>query len=211
MTTAAWVGLTAFGALALTDWVAVARGHRPAEYVCKPASLAVLTVTAMVLDPTNEAQRVWFVVALALSLAGDVFLMLPRDRFVAGLGSFLVAHVAYVIGLSQTDPSVVALGVGAVGVSVVAVPLGHRVIQGARDRDHRLVVPVGLYITVISVMVATALATGNAWAMAGALLFYGSDALIGWSRFVGPLARSRLAIMVTYHLGQAGLVVSLMS
>ncbi|MDQ2727613.1 MAG: lysoplasmalogenase [Actinomycetota bacterium] len=42
-----------------------------------------------------------------------------------------------------------------------------------------------------------------------AVLFYASDATLAWDRFVGPLRRGRLAVIVTYHLGQAGLVVSL--
>jgi hypothetical protein len=39
-----------------------------------------------------------------LSTAGDVFLMLPRDRFVAGLASFLVAHLCYVWAFSIGVP-----------------------------------------------------------------------------------------------------------
>ena len=46
-------------------------------------------------------------------------------------------------------------------------------------------------------------------AIAGALLFYLSDACIGWSRFVGDFPQSRMAIITTYHLGQIGLVLGL--
>ena len=50
-------------------------------------------------QPEDDARRRWFVLALALSLAGDVFLMLRRDdMFVLGLGSFLLGHVAYIAG-----------------------------------------------------------------------------------------------------------------
>jgi hypothetical protein len=43
----------------------------------------------------------------------------------------------------------------------------------------------------------------------GASLFYVSDALIAWNRFIGETRHGRLAIIVTYHLGQVGLVLSL--
>jgi hypothetical protein len=43
----------------------------------------------------------------------------------------------------------------------------------------------------------------------GASLFFASDSLIAWNRFVRPRAWAPVAIMVTYHLGQAGLVTSL--
>ena len=62
----------------------------------------------------------WFVVALVFSLAGDVFLMLPNeDLFVPGLGSFLVGHVAYIVGLLVAGISPLALVVGVVVVAVL--------------------------------------------------------------------------------------------
>jgi uncharacterized membrane protein YhhN len=66
-----------------------------------------------------------------------------------------------------------------------------------------------VYMLVISAMVASALATGNAAAIAGALTFEASDALIAWNRFVRPLRWAPVTIMITYHVGQAGLVLSL--
>src|SRR5262249_38270351 len=69
---------------------------------------------------------------------------------------------------------------------------------------------VTLYITVISAMLATALASGNVLAAIGAALFVASDSMIAWDRFVHRLAWAPVAIMVTYHLGQAGLVASLL-
>ena len=57
--------------------------------------------------------------------------------------------------------------------------------------------------------VACAIGTTIPVAIAGALLFYLSDACIGWSRFVGDFPQSRMAIITTYHLGQIGLVIGL--
>ena len=56
---------------------------------------------------------------------------------------------------------------------------------------------------------ATALAVANPWAGVGAALFVASDSMIAWDRFVGKVAGGTVLIMVTYHLGQAALVVSL--
>lgn len=211
MNPVSWAGLATFAVAAAADWAAVGREQRAAEYVLKPLALAALVVVAGSVDPGDGAMRAWFVAALTFSLAGDVFLMLPRDRFVAGLGSFLVAHVAYVVGLQAMSPSPGALAASAAAVALVAAPLGRRIVGGARAGGHdALVVPVVAYMVVISAMVASALAVTRPWAVAGAFLFYVSDALIGWSRFVAPFRGHRLAIMVTYHLGQAGLVLSLL-
>lgn len=211
MTTGAWIALAVAAAAAGADWVAVHRGDKRLEYVAKPVATLALLVAAVLLDPEHDGRRTWFVAALALSLAGDVFLMLPRDLFLAGLASFLVAHLAYVAGLWTGDaPSGVALGVGVVVVAAVVVVLAARILRGLRAAGaDELVPPVTAYMAVIAVMAASATGTALPLAIAGAWLFLASDALIAWNRFVRPLAWAPVTIMVTYHLAQAGLVLSL--
>jgi uncharacterized membrane protein YhhN len=210
VTTTAWVALVIAAGFAVGNWVAVARARKPLEYLCKPATMVALVVVALALEPVIEGRRAWFVVALVLSLAGDVFLMLPRDRFIAGLVSFLLGHIAYVVGLRVDGGTVAALLVAAVAVGAVAAVVGSRVVRAVRrGPDPGLTGPVVAYMIVISAMVACALATGNVLAAAGASLFFASDALIAWNRFVRALPWAPVAIMVTYHLGQGGLVTSL--
>ena len=48
--------------------------------------------------------------------------------------------------------------------------------------------------------------TAAPWAVVGALLFYASDATLAWNRFVAPMRFGPVAVMVTYHPAQAGLV-----
>jgi len=195
--------------VAAADWVAVARRAKRFEYVCKPAVMVVLFAVAIVLDPAHGDRRTWFVVALALSMLGDIFLMLPRDLFVAGLASFLLAHVAYAVGFRLHGGSDVAWAVSAVAVLAADVVLAGPVVRAVR-RDHaELLVPVLAYMVVISIMVASAAATALVLATAGAVLFFSSDTLIAYNRFVRPRPWGQLAIIVTYHLGQAGLVLSL--
>jgi uncharacterized membrane protein YhhN len=66
-------------------------------------------------------------------------------------------------------------------------------------------------MAVISVMLASAIGTQEPFAVGGASLFFCSDALIAWERFVRPQPWHRLAIIVTYHLAQAGLTLSLLT
>lgn len=206
------LGLTI--AAALVDWFAVATERRALEYVAKPLTTAGLVALACTLDPVHADMRVAFVVALVLSLAGDVLLMLPGEKwFVPGLGTFLLAHLAYVVGFAIGPGTGAELAVGALITLVVAVPLGVRLLRAVRRTTPALVGPVAAYVTVIAVMVACATGWGNAWAIVGAWLFFASDALIGETRFVragrADARWGRLAVIVTYHLGQAGLVLSL--
>jgi uncharacterized membrane protein YhhN len=195
---------------AVGDWIAVEQDRKPAEYLLKPATLVLLVAAALALEPADGAVRAWFVAALVLSLVGDVFLMLPQDLFVLGLASFLLGHIAYVVGFAGDDLSASRLGVGlvivAVAISIVGMPILRAVRAG---HEPELAVPVLAYMLVISAMVACAIGAGNPLAIGGAALFYASDSLIAWNRFVAPTRRGRLAIISTYHLAQLGLVLSL--
>lgn len=196
-------------ALAVLDWIAVARGATALEHVAKPGALLALILVALLLDPAHGATRTWFVVALVASLGGDVLLMV--DRFVAGLASFLAGHIAYVIGLNLHGGSGAALLAAAVPVVSVAIVLAHRILRAVLAGDDRaLVGALVAYITVISAMVTSAIASGNPVAAVGAVLFMVSDATIAEERFVRSRPWQPVAIMVTYHTAQMGLVLSLL-
>ena len=150
------------------------------------------------------------IIGLVLSMVGDVCLMLPKDMFIAGLGAFLVAHVFYVVALLALGISFGGFLFGVILMTVVAVVVGRKIVQGAALADKALAGPVVAYMAVISLMVASAIGTGQFFAIAGALLFAASDSVLGWTRFLKDFPSSRMIVMVTYHLGQAGLVLALL-
>jgi uncharacterized membrane protein YhhN len=200
-----------FAVAALANWGSRWTGDGRLEWLTKPTALIALIGVAVTIDPVDPTVRTWFVIALVLSLAGDVFLLGGDDRFVLGLAAFLLAHVAYTVGFIVADDwRWIGFVIGAAIAGVVAITVGRRIVAGARRKNPALGPPVVGYLVAISTMAAAAAAAGNAWAIAGAALFVTSDALLGWRQFV---ARSRWmapAVMVTYHLGQAGLVASLL-
>jgi uncharacterized membrane protein YhhN len=196
--------------VAAGDWIAIHTGNRPLEYLCKPLTMVVLIAAALALDPADGTVRGWFVAALVLCLVGDVFLMLPQDLFVFGLGAFLLGHVAYVVGMHVDGVDAARLIAGLALVVVAMAVLGLRIVAGVRaGPEPELAGPVVAYMAVISAMVASAIGAGHAAGVAGASLFYVSDALIAWNRFLDETPHARLAIIVTYHVAQVGLVLSL--
>jgi uncharacterized membrane protein YhhN len=209
VTALAGVALAIAGLFAVGDWIAKATENRRLEYVCKPATMVGLIVVAIAIEPVSDSLRAWFVAALILSLAGDVFLMLPTDAFVPGLAAFLVAHVCYIAGFWTDGPAGIAFAIAVVIVALVLTPVAVRILRAIRTQPE-LRVPVTAYIVVIATMLATAVATGNVVAAVGAGLFVASDSMIAWDRFVRPFPGAGVAIMVTYHVGQAGLVLSLL-
>lgn len=208
MTTAAWAFAAVAAVFALTDWWAVVTERMTVRYVAKPATLAALIGVAITLDPSvSPAVRAWMVAGLVFSLGGDVFLMLDEKWFVAGLASFLVGHLSYIVAMQLAHESWAAAAVGAVVVALGVGLIGTRVVAGVASGEHAdMKLPVIGYLSVISVMVISAFGTAAPWAIAGALLFYASDATLAWNRFLTPFRHGNLAVMVTYHLAQASLV-----
>ena len=210
MTATAFLLLALAAVVACGNWLAVHRHNPPVEYLCKPLTMVLLIGAALALHPQDHAVRTWFVIALVLSLVGDVLLMVPRDLFVFGLGSFFLGHVAYIVGMHIDGIEATRFLVGAVLVMVVLAVVGRAVLQGVRaGPDPALAGPVTAYMGIISVMVASAFGTGHAAAIVGASLFCLSDSLIAWNRFCRPTRGGPVVIMVTYHLAQAALVLSL--
>jgi len=121
--------------------------------------------------------------------------MLPRERFIAGLVSFLLAHLMYIAGLNQTPP-VINLPGAIVAVFVALTWL--RIYRGIAaslqaSGNTALKYPVLAYSLVISLMLLSALLTltGETWqppaallVSSGALLFFLSDTLLAWNKFV---------------------------
>jgi uncharacterized membrane protein YhhN len=210
VTAAALVALVLAGPLAAGDWYSRWRDQARLEYLCKPGTLVALIAAAALLDPERSAVRAWFVAALVLSLVGDIALMLPREQFVGGLAAFLLAHLCYIAGFVAGGLRGPAFALSLLGTAVVLAPVALRVLRGVRANEPELRPPVVAYLVVIGVMLAAAVASGNAFAAVGAVLFVLSDSMIAWSRFVAPFDGAPVAIMVTYHLAQAGLVLSLL-
>jgi uncharacterized membrane protein YhhN len=205
----AWLVFAITAAVAVADWLAVVHSNTRLEYVAKPLVMVGLILVALALNPVSNIERWFFVGALFLGLVSDVFLMLPGDMLLAGLLAALVEHLAYIAGFRVRALEVgglVIAGVIALASAAVLIPFYYRAL---RKKQPALVAPVLAYVAVFVVMVATAGGTGSLIALAGALLFFYSDAVLGWYRFVRPLSWGRPVNIIAYHSGQALLVLSL--
>ena len=187
------------------------------ERIAKPAVLVALLVAARpahAWTPEAQAARPWLVLGLVASLVGDV-LLLPPGRFVPGLLAFLAAHLAYLVAFLQLPGEDPWLVIGIVGAAVLLVTVGRVLVRAAARVG--LAGPVTLYLVAITLMAVAATRTGEVAAIAGAWLFVASDAMLGWGRLRAPqpgLPRGggraqRVAVMVTYHLGQGLIVLAL--
>jgi uncharacterized membrane protein YhhN len=180
------------------------RGPRSHVYAFKPLTTSCLLGIALVGEPIAPLYRTLVVTGLAFSLAGDVFLMLPSDRFLAGLASFFVAHLCYIAAfLSTTGPHVspaILIPWLVAGAGIVALLGPHFGAQRA---------PAVLYVLAIAAMGWQAAEQWNAvrqawavFALIGAVLFAVSDSTLALNRFRRPFRASPLVILSTYYTAQ---------
>ncbi|MFZ5631074.1 MAG: lysoplasmalogenase [Spirochaetota bacterium] len=170
-----------------------------------PKVLPILLLVWLVNAHANFRGRWLLLFALVCSGAGDVILEFRYGgAFIAGLVSFLVAHLFY-IRLMLISPSrepnryVFALPVF-VPPALVAALLWPRL--------GPMQVPVVVYVAVISTMLYTSLTrvSLNGALVAGAAAFVVSDAVLAINKFYSTFAEARYIIMLTYYLAQLLLV-----
>jgi uncharacterized membrane protein YhhN len=209
--------------IAILDWLAVAKGWKKVEYVAKPSAMLVLLGPLAFLARFGSIPLICFSLGIFFSLVGDVFLMLSYGRssdrwFLPGLVAFLMVHVSYIIGLNIPSPGASPLWSFGLGIllALSAARLLRQILAGVTQKGlGSLVRPVALYGLTITLMLLSALLTffsswWNVYAAvlvaSGAILFYFSDALLAWNKFVRPLKNGPVINMVFYHLGQLALV-----
>ena len=198
--------------IAVINWLAVAKKWVKLKYITKPAVTLAL-ICWLILNGGFQGQLLYFVIGLVL--AGDIFLMLPNEKFIAGLVSFLFAHIAFILGFSSGIPKFSVAGlILLILIGLNAFELFRRISNGLKSRDQdTLQIPVLIYIIVISLMLVSALLTmvspNTEWnpfpslmVSFGAVLFVISDTLLAWNKFVNPIKYGNLFVIVTYHLAQ---------
>lgn len=185
--------------------VAEQRGARRRVYLFKPlTTVLAFVLAATAREPVSGGYQALMCAGLLFSLAGDVFLMLPRDRFVAGLASFLVAHGFYVAAFAPWPPLVRAPA----ALLVLAI-VGAGLLRALWTHLGRLRLPVAVYAAALLGMAWqaaerwTALGTTAALlAAAGAALFVVSDAVLAWQRFRQRYRYGQVAVLATYFAAQ---------
>ena len=196
--------------------LAIQKNWHQAENLAKPAVNLSLTI-ALLVSTGLQGSAFWFGLGLLFALLGDIVLLFHSDKtFLAGLIVFLFTHICYLIGFRQQmlAPSAWSL-VLIVVILLNAVRLLRRIAGAMRAKGmNRLVYPVIVYGLAISLMLYAAMSTlsDHNWDITaaflvsiGAFLFWLSDLMLAWNKFVSPLTVSRLLIVLAYHIGQISL------
>lgn len=194
---------TLLGAVFVAVLVWSETGATSLRFVAKPLASVCFLVTALAAGAFDSGYGTWVFIALVLSAIGDVALLgSTSSSFLAGLLSFLLGHVAYVIAFGVRGLDATWTLVGAVAlVAPYIVVLRWLLPHAGRMRG-----PVALYALVISAMVATAAGTmgwdADARILVAAVAFYVSDLAVARHQFVAPEPSNRLWGLPLYYGAQ---------
>lgn len=187
------------------------------EVIAKPAVMVCLFLWLFTSVGLGGA-ALWFGLGILLSMLGDILLMISLDRFfLYGLVAFLIAHIFYIIGFNTPLPGfsawsvILAVFIGWGGAKVI-----RRILVSVIEKGQaRLRLPITVYGVVISLMLLSAMVKLNdlSWdafasvlVSVGAFLFFISDVILAWNKFVAPISGGRIYNIAAYHLGQIALI-----
>ena len=187
------------------------RKLRAQFYFFKPLTMLIILLMAMVVSQAEYSHYFWFIMGgLIFCLAGDVLLMLPSDRFIAGLISFLAGHIFYILAFTSGNGFTFSL--------VIMFPfvlLGTLIYGILVGKLNKMKLPVLIYTAVIVIMAWQSWERWNVMGSAatlsaaiGSALFFISDGLLAITRFIKEYPYAHVFILSTYYAAQCLIALS---
>jgi len=165
-------------------------------------------ITALLQPHSIPAYYHYLLIGLIFCLIGDVCLALPRESaFKVGLLAFLIGHIFYIFSFSSLIPISYWISSGI----FVLLGMSASIFFWLRPHLKSMLIPVSLYIVIITVMVIGSWAvfwksslriSGRALILAGALSFYFSDVFVARDKFIKEEYQNRLLNLPLYYAGQ---------
>lgn len=198
----------------LADLIAVAMGADALRYVTKPLLMPLLGagLLAAIYRLRPVIFRNLLMTALFFSLTGDV-LLLQDEYFLAGLGSFLLAHLAYIgffLKVRYTNHPLPLCKYPLIFLTEAVILV---FLLFMFPYLGSLAIPVIIYAIAISFTLLCAMHAFRfkeqpmGWyCIAGCIMFICSDAMIAMTRFYHSFPASGILIMLTYGLAQWALI-----
>ena len=183
------------------------------HYFAKPALLLSLIIFYAV-KSNNIPPKIRSLTysALIFSLFGDILLMFVNRSahfFTAGLASFLLAHIMYILVFLKSKNSTKKPWLFT-GILLV---YGAGLFWLLKDNLGEMLLPVFFYMVVILTMATAAVLRVDRvpkisfiFVLFGAILFLISDSLLAINKVYTPLAYSNISIMFTYAFAQLFIV-----
>ncbi len=188
------------------------KNNKSLKYLFKPLTTILIIGLATIQELRDFDQyKILIISGLIFSLVGDIFLMLPSDKFIQGLSSFFIAHVLYIVAFSSGFGPYydLLLVIPAIVYSIIFLWI-------LLPKTGKLTVPVILYSAVLLIFLWQATGrfyylaiTSATYVLLGAILFVISDSILGYTKFVRKGRFSSILIHSTYWSAQILLALSI--
>ena len=202
------IGLVAIACAILV--AALFFGNPPVAAVAKLVASSAFVALAIRVGSLQSTYGRVILAGLVLSWFGDAFLIgQSQQMFLLGLGAFLLAHVAYVTAFLGRGMRIRSVAAAVVPLLAIAIAIS---IWLRPYVPTELELPVRLYVTVISLMVISAIGThgykSSGLILAGAVLFFLSDLSVAALRLVQTDLPTYLLGLPLYYSAQVCFAVS---
>ncbi len=191
--------------LFILDLILVARDEfHFLRFFTKPLLVPLITIIYLSGINKKEGLNSWFLSGLIFSFLGDTFLLF-KWGFLPGLGSFLLAHVLYILSFVKLRKTKMLASIPFILLYLVLL------IYFLHPYLKEMKIPVIVYGITISIMAYFSLRSKNKWLITGAFLFVVSDSLLSFNMFVNYSAIMEQFVMATYVFAQLFLVRGMIS
>jgi len=180
-------------------------------YIFKPLTISLIVLIGIIQSAeVSSVYRYLILSGLVFALIGDIFLMLPSDRFLSGLSCFLVTHIFYILAFISDSSFPINYLYLIPGLIVGAIIL-KLLLPNAGTKT----VPVILYSMILVFLLWQAIGRmdesfdhSSIVAFVGALFFIFSDVFLAFNRIVKNIRNAQLVILSTYYTAQLFIVYS---
>jgi uncharacterized membrane protein YhhN len=199
------ISLFVFLIVSILDIVGIIFKIESLIYIFKP--LVLLSLIFLYSQSVTKLNK-WYVLALVFSFFGDVFLLFSGDTlFKFGLGSFLIAHLLFIIVVIKRINKINLLTIltAIIPFSILLFLL----LFLLKDSLNELFIPVLIYGITISLFGVVALidflntkSKISLLMFIGALIFILSDTILAINKFYSSAHIFQILVMLTYILAQ---------
>jgi uncharacterized membrane protein YhhN len=189
-------------AVAVLLWAEL-KSSRLGVWLIKPVASTLFVVTALLAGALGSSFGQLILLGLLFSWLGDVFLIPKRQLFfIAGLGSFLLAHVAFSGAFLLQPLEVLPLTLAATATVVCAIIILRWLWPHLTHNFRPAVVSYLAAISLMVVLAAGTITTAGPLLLIGAVMFAVSDIFVARDRFVAPSVANRLWGLPLYYAAQ---------
>jgi len=188
------------------------QNNRRLIYIFKPLTTSLIILSAF-MQPVEVSHyyKTMIIMGLFFSLSGDIFLMLPDDRFIAGLLSFLITHIFYILAFisdSVFPPILTLLIPGLLAIIIVLKFL----LPHTGDKTIAVIIYAAILVLLYwqsAGRFSTSLTHSALTAFIGSILFIFSDSTLVIDRFIRKFKGARLLVLTSYFASQLLITVSI--